>query len=123
MPKVPEFEHYCDGCQYLGSGTYRGKPHDWYKCGKGEHWTIVARFGDAVDEYCSGSFLSCVEVTHLEVRALALGLELEDRDKDKLIKRLLYEKRGKCTREDHGNYFADEEACALGDGDWIESTE
>lgn len=118
--KGTTFVHNCDQCQFLGSGTYHGNPHDWYKCGlPGGRWSLVARFGDATAEYRSGGFLECTVVTPLEIRALALGLELTDTDKDRLIRVLLNEKKSRVGIREHGNYFAEEERGSLGNGKWF----
>lgn len=117
----PSYTHDCSQCVYIGSGTYRDALHDWYKCPTtGEGWTLVARYGNEAPQYTSGTFLSCVVVTPLEIRALALGLELSAHDRVKLIRRLLGEKRHRAGMMEHSDYFAEDESNALGKGDWIE---
>lgn len=119
---MPEFVNDCGGCVYLGSGSYEGKPHDWYRCGTGERWTLLARFGNEAHEYRSGVFLSCVEVTPLEIRALAMGLELTMDEVVKLARRLLFEKRSRAKMRDYNNYFPEDgEEHALGSANWVES--
>lgn len=90
---MPKFEHDCDRCTFLATGTYRGKKCDFYICNDSDTLgrTFIARYGSVPSQYSSGSLFICAELTDLDKFALFYGLTLTDKEKVRLYKLLLHQ--------------------------------
>lgn len=93
----PRFKHDCSTCKFLGHGTLHKAPVDWYTCSRmrGECRTLIARHSHEPSDYTSGTIGETVEVSRLVLAALGQGLDLNDAERNKLLKTLLTAERGR----------------------------
>lgn len=113
----PKFKHDCTHCKFLGHGTYLDIPVDWCVC-QGRIRTIIARYGNEGSEYSSAGIGECVTPTRVEMAALAQGLDLQDEEKDRLLKQLLLRYKDSLSRHDYDALF-DEDNKRIGSSDWL----
>ena len=75
--KKPRHKHDCERCKFYGTDV---DGNDWYLCPSGVFGcrTIVMRYGDRGEEYGSVTIGETVVPTRMEIRALRMGLELND---------------------------------------------
>jgi hypothetical protein len=80
MDDTPQFVHDCKECVFLGrfnavdENTYNHVDYDLYFCKKGNHTTVIARYGDKEWEYSSGIMFHTDELTEAKRRAKEKGL-------------------------------------------------
>ena len=117
----PKFKHDCTRCKFLGHGTYLGTPVDWYVC-QGRIRTVIARYGNDGKEYSSAGIGEYVKPTMVEMAALAQGLDLQEDEKDRLLKQLLLRYKDSLCRHDYDNLF-DEDNKRIGTSDWLSTKE
>ena len=127
----PQFTHDCDRCVFHGRGNYQKDEIDWYTCqNEGRTRTLIARYGNDGPRYISGEIGICMEVTHLEMSALAHGLELMPVEQERLLKILLRQRReaiSSASRERYDSIFPYARTIALHNGvgisaNWLSMT-
>jgi hypothetical protein len=115
----PKFTHDCTNCIYLGKGSYCEKDVDWYVCkSSSERRTVVARYSDKGPDYSSATIGDTVTPCRLVLAALAQGLDLNQVEKDTLLKQLLVRQKDTLGIAQYKNimYFGDGR---IGDADWL----
>jgi hypothetical protein len=116
----PQFKHDCDVCSFYAQLNYDGRICDIYLCKESPKVrTIIARYGNDGCQYHSGELFECVELTRLDRFALSYGLELNEAEKDRLLKCFFSMDKQRWKREDY-NLFApgEDKENALGPNDW-----
>ena len=118
---MPQFKHDCRHCQFKGNGYYKGQTVDWYTCATSSGQTVIARYGDEGPQYASSVIGETVEPCRLVLAALAQGLELEQREKDLLLRQLLTRYRQAQGPQFWVDCFAleCEDKPSLGPADWL----
>lgn len=114
---VPKFKHDCTGCKFIGNGSYHNKIVDWYVCDGVIGRTIIARYSDVGPDYSSTPIGGCVDITNLEMAALAQGLDLTPNEKDTLLKKLLTKRRQALSIKELDELLSD--APRIGTSDWL----
>lgn len=118
----PKYIHDCTNCKFLGNGAYCEKPVDWYICEGPERRTVIARYSDSGPDYSSVTIGECTDISRLELAALAQGLDLQEDEKDRLLKQLLLRYKDSLCRHDYDNLF-DEDNKRIGTSDWLSTKE
>lgn len=113
----PKFKHDCTCCKFLGNGSYCSKTVDWYICDGAVGRTIIARYSDIGRDYSSTVIGGCVDITNLEMAALAQGLDLTDKEKDLLLQKMLTRHRQGLLIKDLNNLLSD--TARIGNSDWL----
>lgn len=103
---MPKYQHDCEKCKYLGTGTCPAlgeDEFDFYICTSSIGRSIIARYGSEGPEYTSGVLFGCEELTALDKVALISGLELLPEEEKRLLGVLARMWRAKLTNEDYRN--------------------
>lgn len=100
------YTHDCDNCKFLCTGRCKAlgdDVYDFYICGndRRDARTMIARYGNEDSEYISGMLFCCVELTAFDKVALFNGLELTEKDKEKLLGCLSRMWKNKLSIEDY----------------------
>lgn len=122
MEPEKRFVHDCSTCVFKGQGFFDGQPVDWYTCTSPNGLrTVIARFGNEGPQYACARVGETVEPTRVVMAALAQGLDLEQDERNLLLKQLLAR-----FRQSMGPDFwracmpaECDETPTLGDADWL----
>lgn len=128
---APKFTHDCKSCQFLGHFKYRDRDCDFYSCETycsviGGERNIIARHGNDGREYASTIFLGHAGITSLDWAVLGRGIDLTDKEKNRLIRFLLNGINNKVefqqfqqSKDSELIKIPEEEFQALGKNNWI----
>jgi hypothetical protein len=105
---TPRYTHDCKACQLFCVDS-KG---DWYVCPSPLGRSIIRRYGNEGPEYGSGGIAMCVEMTPLELAAVARGLELTQVEKDKLLTRFFDRMVDKMSVEELSRIYPDDDRLA-----------
>lgn len=110
----PKHQHDCDKCKFLGQATFNRKMCDWYVCDSASWRSLIARFGEDGDYY-SSSLMGNMMLGPLVLRALGLGFELTDTEKDSALRAFYQDMKSKWGIKEYGNVYPEtEEEYVLG---------